>query len=176
MGARTQSPPIGSTTEHRRRIFHAANALTTIGLIFTGFLITYPDLRAQLIGGYALQLAEWHRLMALAFMAMPVAWVLKTPTELLQTVSWHLRSTWLDLWRKAHYGICLVASAILVVTGTVLWLDIEVSHTTLDATVGAHVVSTWVVFLTIPLHWLSVASRVVRAKRKQDTERSHKAV
>ena len=150
---------------NRHRFFHAANALTTIALIGTGFLITYPDLRAQFVGGYAMQLAEWHRWTAVAFMAMPIAWAVKTPAGLMNTVRWHFRTRWLGHWRRIHYGISLVAAAILVVTGAVLWVDPDtMSRTVLDGTITAHVGATWVVLLMLPAHVLIAGFRIVRAK------------
>jgi cytochrome b subunit of formate dehydrogenase len=155
-----------SSTSGRQRTFHLANALASVALIGTGLLISYPDIRAQLIGGYAMQLSKWHHWIGVAFIAMPLLWLLKDPAALLHTVRWYLGAVRLDLWRKLHYGVSLLACVILAITGAVLWLNVEIDRAMADTMVGAHVVATWVLLFTIPLHLLSAVLRVGRAKRR----------
>ena len=169
-----------ATTLGRQRAFHAANALASVALILTGLLLSYPDIRAQLIGGYAMQLSKWHHWIGLAFIAMPLLLLLREPAALMGTVRWHFGAARLDLWRKLHYGVSLLACVVLAITGMVLWLNVEIDRVMADSMIGAHVVSTWVLLFTIPLHLMSAVLRVGRAKRqhagRDPTAPPHRAV
>ena len=169
MGSIANRSPADPTKLGRLRGFHSLNAVMTVALIVTGLLITYPDLRAQLIGGYAMRLSEWHRWTGVAFIAIPLLWLCIAPTTVLRNIGWHLSAPRLDLWRKAHYAASLLASVVLVVTGILLWVDdVRITRATFELAITAHVASTWVVILMIPLHLLSTLHKVVRAKRRQE--------
>src|SRR5512145_555262 len=68
--AREAWPPMNAGTV--RRALHAAHALASLLLVGTGALIHWPELRAELLGGYGLALAALHEWTGLAFIAAPL--------------------------------------------------------------------------------------------------------
>jgi cytochrome b subunit of formate dehydrogenase len=147
-----------------RRLLHAAHVVTPLPLLVTGFLIEWPDLRAQIVGGYGRELAEIHLWFGWAFAAAPALALAFSARPLLADLAGRLRSPDLNTWRRLHVVITLVASALLVVTGIVLWWTGRLPLVLQDVSLEIHIWATWVLAVSLPVHLVearrAIADRV----------------
>ncbi len=152
--------PSESSPAGLRRLLHVTNALLTVALIGTGLLITYPDLRGQLIGGYGLQLANWHRTAAIAFLVAPVLALALAPFSLARELPQRLRVSQSNVWRRAHLLSFLVTFVALAVSGGLLWFEVELSSAVADVARGVHDTATWIVIVALPVHLYAARRKI----------------
>ncbi|MEE9279482.1 MAG: cytochrome b/b6 domain-containing protein [Myxococcota bacterium] len=143
-----------------RRALHSTNLIASLALIATGLLITFPDARAQLVGGYALLLTRLHHWAALVFVAAPLLALAAAPLALGREFGGRLLSAEKGGLRRAHLATCTLASIALALSGALLWAELELPRAFEDAMVEAHVVATWVVVVGIPVHLVAVRRRL----------------
>jgi len=142
-----------------RRLLHVAHAATTLALLATGFLIEWPDLRARVVGGYGRQLADIHVWIGWAFAAAPLLAVAAAARPLIADLAQRLGPPDPLTWKKAHVLLTLAAGVLLTATGVVLWWPGDVPVALQDASLEIHIVATWVLALSLPVH-------LVEARRK----------
>jgi hypothetical protein len=152
--------PSESSPAGLRRLLHLTNALVSLALIGTGLLITYPDVRGQLIGGYGLQLANWHRMAAIAFLVAPVLVLALAPFSLVRELPRRLRVSQSNVWRRAHLLSFLVTWVTLAVSGGFLWFEVGLSNAVSDATRMAHNIATWLVIVSLPVHLYAARRKI----------------
>jgi cytochrome b subunit of formate dehydrogenase len=148
-----------------RRLLHAAHVVATLVLLATGFLIQWPDLRAQVIGGYGRELAEVHVWMGWAFAAAPALALALASRPLLDDLGRRLGSQEPLSWRKAHVVITLVAGALLTLTGIALWVLGALPVALLDASLEVHIWATWVLAISLPVHLVVARRKIVERVR-----------
>jgi cytochrome b subunit of formate dehydrogenase len=134
-----------------RRAIHRIYALAALVLLATGALLTWPDLRAQVIGGYGREVLDVH---------LWAGWVtLGTPLLL----SLAALPIWRDLrrrlgtpdgitWRKINIVLSLVAGVPLAVSGVMLWLDLGLSLAVIDAALFVHQALSWLILGALVVH------------------------
>jgi cytochrome b subunit of formate dehydrogenase len=139
--------------------------VATLVLLATGFLIQWPDLRAQVVGGYGRELAEVHVWMGWAFAAAPALALALASRPLLDDLGRRLGSQEPLSWRKAHVVITLVAGALLTLTGIALWVLGALPVALLDASLEVHIWATWVLAISLPVHLVVARRKIVERVR-----------
>jgi cytochrome b subunit of formate dehydrogenase len=148
-----------------RRLLHAAHVVATLVLLATGFLIQWPDLRAQVVGGYGRELAEVHVWMGWAFAAAPAAALALAAQPLLADLGRRIGSEEPFSWRKAHVVITVVAGVLLTLTGIALWVPGTLPVALLDASLEVHIWATWVLTISLPVHLVVARGKIVERVR-----------
>ena len=142
-----------------RRLLHAGHGVATLALLATGFLIQWPDLRAQLVGGYGRQLAEIHLWSGWVFILAPLLALMPgTAGAVFADLRRRLGPPDGITWRKLHIVITLLGSVLLGVSGIVLWGFQDLPQLVQDVSLEVHIWATWVFTATLLLH-LAVARR-----------------
>jgi cytochrome b subunit of formate dehydrogenase len=144
-----------------RRAVHAAHAVTALALIASGLVIEFPELRVRLIGGYALWLMAFHDWTGVPFMALPLCALAIAPRPILRDLLRRLGPPDRFGWKKLHILASLLLSVVLALTGTVLWIDPAMPLALFDALVQAHVVATWLLIASLPVHLFEARRRIV---------------
>jgi hypothetical protein len=144
-----------------RQGLHALHTLASLALVATGLLIQWPELRARLLGGYGHELALLHEQSALVFLAVPALALALAGRALLRDAAARLSRPRLT-WRRVHLATSLVLSLALSVSGAVMWLD-RGPLALLDASVQAHVWSTWAFLATLAVHLVAARGKVREA-------------
>ncbi len=147
-----------------RLLLHWTHALMSIALIVTGLLISYPDLRGSLIGGYGREILEWHLWAGWISMGAPALAMALSARPILRELRRRLGPP--DppyAWRKIHIVATLVLTFLVGASGVVLWLDFDIPLAVVDATLEVHIIVTWILIFGIPLHvvlsWRKTVSR-----------------
>jgi cytochrome b subunit of formate dehydrogenase len=148
-----------------RRAIHHIYTLAALVLLATGALLTWPDLRARVIGGYGRETLDVH---------LWLGWVmLATPALLLLAA----RPIWRDLlrrlgppdgitWRKINIVLSIVAGVLLAVTGVMLWLDLGLSISVIDAALLVHDVLSWLILAALVVHVAAAWQKAVVRTRE----------
>jgi cytochrome b subunit of formate dehydrogenase len=146
-----------------RRLLHTVHGVTTLALLVTGWLIQWPDLRAQLVGGYGRELARFHLWFGWAFAAAPLL-AGGAAGALFADLQQRLGPPDPITWRKLHIVITGVASVLLTASGIILWRFHELPLIVQDVSLEIHIWATWVVAASLPVHLvvarLKIAERV----------------
>jgi hypothetical protein len=148
-----------------RRAVHHVYTVVAIVLLATGALLAWPDLRAQIIGGYGRETLDVH---------LWVGWImLATPVLVLLA----LRPIWRDLvcrlgppdgitWRKINIVLTLVAAAALGGSGVLLWLDQGLSIAAIDAALFVHDAFSWIILAALLVHVIAAWRKTVVRTRE----------
>ena len=142
-----------------RRLLHTVHAVTTLALLVTGWLIQWPDLRAQILGGYGRELARIHLWFGWAFAAAPLL------------AGGAVRALFADLqqrlgppdpitWRKLHIVITGVVSVFLTASGIILWGFHELPLLVQDVSLEIHIWATWIVAASLPVHLVDARRKI----------------
>ena len=148
-----------------RRSLHLGHALTSILLIATGLLISYPDLRGSLVGGYGREILDWHLWVGWVFMALPLLALAVAARPVLRDLRRRLGPPDpVFAWRKIHIVATLVLTFLVSLSGVVLWVDWKLPLALIDAMLEIHVITTWTLLFSIPVHvvlaWRKTVARV----------------
>ncbi len=155
-------------TETRiRSALHSSNALAFFALFGSGLLLQLPDLRAWLVGGYGREIQQIHLWVSAWFVAVPVL-----ALGLLGRSWW--REDWQTLrspatgtrWRPAHIAVTVLLSAALVVSGLLLWVDLDLPISWIDASLAIHLAATWLLAASVLVH-LIAARRGIAERTRQ---------
>lgn len=135
-----------------RQVLHAVNAIVSLALLGTGLLIEFPELRAQLVGGYGFQIAQWHLWLGWLFMAVPVIALLLAGRDLARHLWTFLGPPDGVTARKVVAVVNLAGGVALAASGVLLWLDENLPLALSDASLTVHIAFTWTLAALIPLH------------------------
>jgi hypothetical protein len=134
-----------------RRWIHHVYTVVAIVLLATGALLAWPDLRARLIGGYGRETLDVHLWAGWVMLGIPALFLLA------------VRPIWRDLfrrlgppdgitWRKINIVLSLAAGVLLALSGVLLWLDLGLSITAIDAWLFVHDALSWLIFGALVVH------------------------
>lgn len=154
------------TPARLRRALHTAHVIATLVLLATGFLVEWPELRARLIGGYGPQIARVHRWAGVAFIAAPALALLVAARPLMRDLLRRLGPPDPVNWRKIHIVTSLLLGVALSVSGVLLWVDAGLPLAALDATLTVHIVATWALAVSIPVHLAAARRKIVSRCRE----------
>ena len=148
-----------------RRAVHHVYTVVGIVLLATGALLAWPDLRAQVIGGYGRETLDVHLWAGWIMLATPVLALLA------------LRPIWCDLvrrlgppdgitWRKINIVLTLVAAVALAGSGVLLWLDRGLSVAVIDAALFVHDALSWLILAALVVHVVAAWRKIVVRTRE----------
>jgi hypothetical protein len=123
-----------------RQVLHAVNAIVSLVLLGTGFLIEF------------LQIAQWHLWLGWLFMAVPVIALLLAGRDLTRHLWTFLGPPDGVTARKVVAVVNLAGGVALAVSGVLLWLDENLPLALSDASLTVHIAFTWTLAALIPLH------------------------
>lgn len=150
-----------------RRYLHLFHSLTSIMLIATGLLISYPDIRGTLLGGYGREVLDWHLWSGWIFMGAPVLALALATRPILRDLRRRLGPPDpVYAWRKIHIVTTLILTFLVNATGVVLWLDFDIPLSFVDAMVEIHIIVTWILLFSIPLHVVLAWRKIVARTRE----------
>lgn len=158
-----------------RILAHAVHGFAFLLLVVTALLLTFPELRAEVTGGYALTLASLHRWIGVAFVALPAALLLSAgarrclaPAE--DGGPGHLR--------LVHTALVVALSAVFLLSGLALWARASVSSGVFDAARAVHLAAMWIALAALAAHlgevgWrrVSLALRATGAEAQRSVAR-----
>jgi len=147
-----------------RRLLHTVHGATTLALLATGLLIQWPDLRAQVVGGYGRELAQFHLWFGWAFAAAPLL-AGGAAGALFADLQRRLGPPDPITWRKLHIVITGVASALLTASGIILWWFHELPLLVEDVSLEIHIWATWVIVALLPVHLVAARRKIVERVR-----------
>ncbi|RMD81331.1 MAG: cytochrome b/b6 domain-containing protein [Candidatus Dadabacteria bacterium] len=144
---------------------HFFYAVVALGLVATGLLIQFPDLRARFVGGYGQTLAWWHEWAGVAMLVLPALWFAVSPSAAWETLV--LRS-----WRRDKLALhavnlwfTIVSGIVFVVTGFLLWFQRTLPDPVIDWSYVLHDVFSYALYVMIPIHVVISLGRTVRNLR-----------
>jgi cytochrome b subunit of formate dehydrogenase len=148
-----------------RRAIHHIYTLAALVLLATGALLTWPDLRARVIGGYGREILDIHLWAGWIMLGLPALFLVAA------------RPIWRDLlrrlgppdgitWRKIDIVLSLVAGLLLAVSGVILWLDLGLSVAVIDATLFVHQALSWLILGALVVHIVAAWRKTVVRTRE----------
>jgi len=144
---------------------HFFYAVVALGLVGTGLLIQFPDLRARFVGGYGQTVAWWHEWAGVAMLVLPVLWFALAPSAAWDTIV--LRS-----WRRDKLALhavnlwfTIVSGVVFVVTGFLLWFQRTLPDSVIDWSYVLHDVFSYALYVMIPVHIVISLGRTLRNLR-----------
>lgn len=144
-----------------RHTLHHVYAFSAILLMLTGLLLTLPDLRARLIGGYGREILDVHLWAGWIFLAAPLL-ALALAWRLLLA---HLRERWSARpglwWRRIHLASVLGAGLGLGGSGVVLWWDPGLPRSAADMVADTHEILSWFVIFELGAHLIAARRKIV---------------
>jgi cytochrome b subunit of formate dehydrogenase len=150
-----------------RRSLHIGHAIMVVLLVLSGLLLGYPDWRARMIGGYGREILDVHMWVGWAFLALPVLALAIAARGLTRDLTRRLGPPdppW--AWPKLNIVTSLLFSTLLVVTGVLLWVEADLPLWLLDTSLDVHIVLTWVLVVSVPLHTFMARKRIVTRTRE----------
>jgi cytochrome b subunit of formate dehydrogenase len=139
---------------------HAAHAITSLALIATGLLIQWPDLRARIVGGYGRQILSVHDWVGVAFIAAPALALALAGRPLVRDLRRRLGPPEGLTWTKIHLVATLAVTALLGLSGVLLWVN-ELPRTVENGALEVHSILSWVVLASIPVHLVAARRKIV---------------
>jgi len=149
-----------------RRYVHDINATLATVLVLSGFLITYPELRAKTFGGFGHQISDVHTWTGWAFIAVPLLALLVRGPSLLAHLKQRIFATQQTTWRKFHLSFSLVLGVIFSITGLLMWWQTGIPYVVLDFAAEAHLWLTWILCASVTVHIFNARKGIARRLRQ----------
>jgi cytochrome b subunit of formate dehydrogenase len=149
-----------------RRVLHLVYALAVLVKVASGLLLTEPDLRAKLVGGYGRAIMDIHLWSGWIFLGAPLLALALAARPLLRDLRRRLGPPGGITWRKIHIVVTLSVGIILSLTGALLWLDLDLPLALTDLMLEVHDVLIWVVIAALSAHLFAARRKIlVRARQ-----------
>lgn len=149
-----------------RWLLHLSYALAVLVKVASGLLLTEPDLRARLVGGYGRQIMEIHLWSSWVFLGAPLIALALAARPLLRDLSRRLGRPGGITWRKIHLSVTTSVGIVLSLTGVLLWLDPNLPRALSDLMLDVHDMLIWVVIAALSAH-LVAARRTILLRTRQ---------
>ncbi len=149
-----------------RRLVHDTNATAALVLLLSGILISYPDLRAMLLGGYGNQLSDIHIWAGWTFAVVPLLGFFYKRKEIAANLQRRLRSGRKNMLRRAHLAGSLLCGTIFAITGIVMWWETGVPLIVLDSMLEVHIWLAWLMGATLLAHIYSARRGIIGRTRQ----------
>jgi cytochrome b subunit of formate dehydrogenase len=149
-----------------RRALHHLYTLVTLLLIVTGLLLSEPDLRARLVGGYGREILDLHIWVGVGFVVIPVLALLAAARPLGRDLRRRLGPPDGVTWRKVHTVFTLVAGAALGLSGVLLWLDPGMPLAVVDILLVVHEWTMWPLIAALAAHLVLAWRKTVARTRE----------
>jgi cytochrome b subunit of formate dehydrogenase len=149
-----------------RCALHLTYALAVLVKVASGLLLTEPDLRAKLVGGYGREIMDIHLWSGWIFLGAPLLALALGTRPLLRDLRRRLRRPDGITWRKIHIVVTLSVGIILSLTGVLLWLDLELPLAFADLMVEVHDLLIWVVIAALSAHLVAARRKILLRTRR----------
>ena len=149
-----------------RWTLHLIYAFAVLVKVASGLLLTEPDLRAKLVGGYGREIMDIHLWSGWVFLGAPLLALVLAARPLLRDLRRRLGRPDGITWRKIHIVVTLSVGIIPSLTGVLLWLDLGLPRAYTDMTLEVHDVLIWVVIAALSAH-LVAARRKILVRTRQ---------
>ncbi len=123
-------------------LLHWAITIAFFMLLMSGFLLLYPELRLELIGGYSLTLINVHKYVAIAYV----------PLVLVYLWNLYMVYTTLGLWQKIHIAAVSIFGALLVISGFGVWFYRDLPYRVVADSSSVHDIMTFLVIPVLLIH------------------------
>lgn len=150
-----------------RRSLHISHAIMVVVLVVSGLLLGYPDWRARVVGGYGREILDVHVWVGWAFLAVPALALAMALRGLLRDLARRLGPPdppW--AWAKVNIVTGSLFSALLIVSGVLLWIEADLPIWLIDASLEVHIVLTWALVVSVPLHVVMARKKIVSRTRE----------
>jgi len=154
-----------------RRHVHDINAALATVLVFSGFLITYPELRAKTLGGFGHQVSDIHTWTGWAFVIVPLLALAVHGPALIANLKQRIFETQKTGWRKFHLCFSLALGVIFSITGVLMWWQTGIPYVVLDLAADVHLWLTWILCASVTVHIYN-ARRGIALRLRQYYRRS----
>ena len=144
-----------------RFALHLVYALAVLVKVASGLLLTEPDLRAKLVGGYGREIMEIHMWSSWFFLGAPLLALALAARPLLRDLRRRLARPNGITWSKLHIVVTLSAGIILSLTGVLLWVDLELPHAFVDPMIELHDLLIWVVIAALSVHLVAARRKIL---------------
>ena len=145
-----------------RRTLHCIYALAVLVKVASGLLLTEPDLRAKLVGGYGREIMDIHLWSGWVFLGAPLLALALAPRPLLRDLRLRLVLPDGITWRKIHIVVTLSLGIILSLTGVLLWLALGLPHAFTNPMLEVHDLLIWVVIAALSAHLVAARRKILR--------------
>jgi cytochrome b subunit of formate dehydrogenase len=149
-----------------RRALHLIYALAVLVKVVSGLLLTEPDLRAKLVGGYGREIMDIHLWSGWVFLGAPLLALALAARPLLGDLKRRLGPPGGITWRKIHTCVTLSLGIILSLTGVLLWLDLGLPLAFADLMLEVHDLLIWVVIAALSAHLVAARRKILRRTRQ----------
>jgi hypothetical protein len=149
-----------------RWTLHLVYALAVLVKVASGLLLTEPDLRAKLVGGYGREIMDIHLWSGWVFLGAPLLALVLAPRALLRDLRLRLALPHGLTWRKIHIVVTLSVGIVLSLTGVLLWLDLELPRALTDLMLDLHDVLIWLVIAALSAHLVATRRRILLRTRQ----------
>jgi hypothetical protein len=149
-----------------RFALHLSFALAVLVKLASGLLLTEPDLRAKLVGGYGREIMDIHLWSGWVFLGAPLLALALAARPLLRDLRRRLERPGGITWRKTHIVVTLSAGIILSLTGVLLWLDLGLPLTFADLILELHDVLIWLVIAVLSAHLVAARRKILLRTRR----------
>ena len=149
-----------------RRALHLVYALAVLVKVVSGLLLTEPDLRARLVGGYGREIMEIHLWSGWVFLGAPLLALALAARPLLRDLRRRLGPPGGITWRKIHIVVTLSLGISLSVSGVLLWLDLGLPLAFSDLMLDVHDLLIWAVIAVLSAHLVAARRKILRRTRQ----------
>ncbi|MBW1685208.1 MAG: cytochrome b/b6 domain-containing protein [Deltaproteobacteria bacterium] len=145
---------------------HLVYAFAVLVKVASGLLLTEPDLRAKLVGGYGREIMDIHLWSGWVFLGAPLLALALAARPLLRDLRRRLERPDGITWRKIHIVVTLSAGIILSLTGVLLWPDLELPHAFADLMLEVHDLLIWAVIAALSAHLIAARRKILLRTRR----------
>jgi hypothetical protein len=149
-----------------RWALHLVFAGSVLVKVASGLLLTEPDLRARLLGGYGREIMDVHLWSGWVFLGAPLLALVFAARPLLRDLQWRLGRPDGFTWRKLHLIVTIGLGIVLSVTGVLLWVDLGLPLAFGDLMLEVHDVLIWVVIAVLAVHLFAARRRLLVRTRQ----------
>ena len=149
-----------------RFALHLIYALAVLVKLASGLLLTEPDLRAKLVGGYGREIMDIHLWSGWVFLGAPLLALALATRPLLRDLRQRLARPDGITWRKTHIVVTLSVGIILSLSGVLLWLDLGLPLAFTDLMLDLHDVLIWLVIAALSAHLVAARRKILLRTRR----------
>lgn len=149
-----------------RWTLHLIYAFAVLVKVASGLLLTEPDLRGKLVGGYGREIMDIHLWSGWVFLGAPLLALVLAARPLLRDLRRRLGPPAGITWRKTHIVVTLSVGTILSLTGVLLWLDLGLPRAYTDPMLDVHDALIWVVIAALSAHLVTARRKILLRTRQ----------
>lgn len=134
-------------------IAHWSHTILFLILFMSGLLIFFPEARLYLFSGYSLVFSEAHRYSGVLYLPITIAFVIIARKKS-NNHSGNIKG-----WKKIHILLLGIGSAVLFITGVILWSLNIASPKLIDHSAFVHEIFTLFLGILFALHIFFVVAK-----------------